>query len=168
MGRARNRKKARRQAASALSPAIPPDRLWCSGKEPLPAAAPRWPEGSLGDRLVSSMFLERARIGPSLLTAVVPDAAVIAADSAQWTVASRILMRAAVYDGARADHPAVNRLLGILAPVAEAELAYYRAMEERSWFSWEDDDEPSFPEMDGPVFWIGSWSIGGCGIRAYR
>ena len=56
-------------------------RTWCGGREPVPAEASAWPEGSLGDRFRNGA-LEDARKAPSLLTAHIPDATVIAADPA--------------------------------------------------------------------------------------
>jgi hypothetical protein len=136
-------------------------RTWCGGAEPVPAKAPRWAEDSLGDRFFSGTFLDRARSAPCLATAQVPDAAVIAADPVQWDVAADALMRAVVYDDLGLDHPAVSTLLKALAPVAEAEVAYHEAADAAMYGSGldGDDDEPEFPEEDGPVF-----AVGGCAL----
>ncbi|MGH3235636.1 MAG: hypothetical protein ACRDOH_20765 [Streptosporangiaceae bacterium] len=69
-----------------------------------------------------------AQDAPCLLTAQIPDAAVIAADPAHWNIAMSALVRAVVFDGLTLDHPAVSMLLGALAPIAEAELAHARAV----------------------------------------
>jgi hypothetical protein len=65
-----------------------------------------------------------------------------------------------VFDGLTLDHPAVSMLLGVLAPIAETELAYARA--EASLYSigadW-DDDEPEFPVLDGPVYLLGERTL---------
>jgi hypothetical protein len=53
---------------------------------------------------------------------------VIAADPAHWNVAADALIRAVVHDGLEPDHPAVRTVLEMLAPVAEAELAYGEAV----------------------------------------
>lgn len=198
MGRASNRKKARRQealrqavhrtrrvtqgsravagpqraalAVAAAREAIdqlfgapgerqtPEYRAWYGG-QPVPAGGPRWAEGSLGERLCSGMHLARARNAPCLLTATVPDPMVIITDPAPWRVAASVLVRAVVFDGLRVDHPAVSRLLDVLAPVAEAELAYEQGLDD--WYSagWEDE-KPEFPELDGPVFQIGTCALG--------
>ena len=198
MGRASNRKKARRQEAlrqavrrtrrvtqgsradagpqqAALSlvaareaieqvfgapgeQQTPEYRAWCGG-QPVPAERPRWAEGSLGARLCSGMHLARARNAPCLLTATVPDPMVIITDPAQWRVAASVLVRAVAFDGLRVDHPAVSRLLDTLTPIAEAELAYEQDLED--WYSsgW-DEEKPEFPEMDGPVFLIGTCALG--------
>lgn len=136
-------------------------RAWCGGADPVPAQAPRWPEDSLGDRFFTGFHMEEARTAPSLLTAQIPDAAVIAADPAHWNVAASALARAVVFDGLRLDHPAVKTLLEVLAPIAEAELAYRDAAEARLRLGWdeEDDDEPEFPEQDGPVFLLGACAL---------
>ena len=198
MGRASNRKKARRQealrqaahrtrrvtqgsragagpqqAALALAAAreaidrvfgppgeqqAPEYRAWCGG-QPVPAEVPRWAEGSLGERLSSGMYLARARNAPCLLTATVPDPMVIITDPAQWRVAASVLVRAVVFDGLRTGHPAVSRLLDVLTPIAEAELAYEQDLED--WYSFGSDEEkPEFPELDGPVFLIGTCALG--------
>jgi hypothetical protein len=136
-------------------------RTWCGGAEPVPAKAPRWAEDSLGDRFFSGTFLDRARSAPCLATAQIPDAAVIAADPAHWNVAAGALIRAVVYDGLGPDHPAVSTLLEVLAPVAEAEVAYHETADAAMYgpgLDW-DDDEPEFPEEDGPVF-----AVGGCAL----
>jgi len=137
-------------------------RAWCGGADPVPAQAPRWPEGSLGDRFFTGFHLEEARAAPSLLTAQIPGAAVIAADPAHWNVAASALVRAVVCDGLRLDHPAVKTLLEVLAPIAEAELAYRDTAAEarlRLGSDEGDDDEPEFPELDGPVFLLGACAL---------
>ena len=146
-------------------------RVWCAGDDPDPVTEREWPEGSLGDRFVASMSMEEAQSAPSLLTADVPGHAVITASSAHWAVAANALIRAVAFDGLRPDHLVVSTLLDVLGPIAEAELAYGRAME-----AWLDrhgpgpgerqprerdpreprEEEPEFPEEDGPVFLMGS------------
>ena len=136
-------------------------RTWSGGADPVPADAPRWPEGSLGDRFFTGTYLEEARNAPSLATAEIPDAAVIAADPAHWNVATDALVRAVVFDGLGPDHPAVSRLLEVLAPIAEAELAYRKAADAAMYqigTAW-DEDEPEFPEQDGPVFLLGTCAL---------
>jgi hypothetical protein len=133
-------------------------RTWSGGAEPVPAEARRWPEGSLGDRFFTGTYLEEARNAPSLATAEIPDAAVIAADPVHWNVATDAPVRAVVFDGLGLDHPAVRELLEVLAPIAEAELAYRKAADAAMYqigTDW-DEDEPGFPEQDGPVFLLGA------------
>jgi hypothetical protein len=131
---------------------------WCGGAEPVPAEAPAWPEDSLGDRFFGGFHMEEARTAPDLLTAEIPDQTVIAAAPAHWNVAVDALVRAVAFGGLALDHPAVRTLLEVLAPIAEAELAYGKAMDARmngTGLDW-DDDEPQFPEQDGPVFLLGA------------
>jgi len=143
---------------AAREPQLPDYRAWC-GAQPVPAEVPRWAEGSLGERLCAGMHLARARNAPCLLTATVPDRSVIISDPAQWRVAATVLVRAVVFDGLRVDHPAVTRLLDVLAPIAEEELEHEQDLED--WYSsgW-DEDKPWFPELDGPVFLIGTCALG--------
>jgi hypothetical protein len=188
VGRASNRKKAQRQAgqrtrvdvatqqamlqlASGLQAMVQEmdarklsqadaRRTWSGGAEPVPAEAPQWAEDSLGDRFFGSTFLDRPRYAPSLATAEIPDAAVIAADPAHWNVAVDALIRAVVYDDLGVDHPAVSTVLEVLAPIAEAELAYGEAADAAMYqFGTDRDVEPEFPEDDGPVF-----QLGGCAL----
>jgi hypothetical protein len=70
-----------------------------------------------------------------------------------------VLVRAVVFDGLRVDHPAVSRLLEVLASIAEEELEYEQDLED--WYSsgW-DEEEPWFPVDNGPVWLIGSCALG--------
>jgi hypothetical protein len=86
-------------------------RAWCGGREPVAAEAPRWLEGSLGDRLCSGTFLARVRNAPRLRS-------VIVGDPGHWSAAVNALIRAVVFDGLRVDHPGVSMLLDMLAPIA--------------------------------------------------
>jgi hypothetical protein len=136
-------------------------RAWCGGAEPVPAEMPSWPEDSLGDRFLSGFHVEQARNAPSLLTADVPDAAVIRADPAHWNVAADALVRAVAFDGLRVDHPAVSALLDVLAPVAEAELAYGEVIESPLHQGWSELQGPSVFDDDGPVLLIGGFALVG-------
>jgi len=139
----------------------PEYRVWRGGGQPVPAQDPRWAEGSLGERLCSGMNLAQARSSPCLLTATVPDPMAIITDPAQWRVAASVLVRAVVFDGLRVDHPAVASLLDVLAPIAAAELRYYQDLEGGYASDWDEEEEkPEFPELDGPVFLIGSCALG--------
>ena len=133
---------------------------WRGDPEPVSAETPPWPENSLGDRLLRGTYLGEAQDAPCLLTARIPDAAVIAANPTHWNIAMSALVRAVVFDGLTLDHPAVSMLLGVLAPIAETELAYARA--EASLYSigadW-DDDGPEFPTLDGPVYLLGERTL---------
>jgi len=186
MGRASNRKKAQRQAGEAPQPDAATqealltvlnslqmmveeneerrDReaaarwIWSGGAEPVPAVVPPWREDSLGDRFFGCHFLREAQKAPCLASADIPDAAAIAAHPAHWNVATDALVRAVAYDGLGLDHPAVSTVLEVLAPIAEAELAYGEAADAAMFqggTDW-DEDEPEFPEQDGPVFLLGA------------
>ena len=137
---------------------LPEYRPWYVG-QPVPADVPRWAEGSLGQRFCSGMHLAQARNAPCLLTATVPDPMMIITHPAQWRVAAAVLVRGVVFDGLRADHPAVSGLLDTLAPVAAAEVAHLQDIEDRHWSRW-DEEEPEFPECDGPLFLIGTCALG--------
>ena len=137
---------------------IPEYRPWCGGK-PVPAELPRWAKGSLGERLYSGVHLAEARNAPSLLTATVPDPVMILTDPVQWRVAATVLVRAVVFDGLRADHPAVSNLLGVLGLIAEAELVHEQGLDDPFSFG-QDEEKPAFPEMDGPVYLIGTCALG--------
>jgi hypothetical protein len=154
---------AAREAIELLSAAprrqqIPKYRAWCS-EQPIPAEVQRWAEGSLGERLCSGMYLSSARNAPCLLTATVPDRMAIIIDPAQWRMAAAVLVRAVVFDALRVDHPAVSRLLDVLAPIAVEELEHEQALEDFYSTGW-DEEKPEFPEDDGPVWLIGSCALG--------
>jgi hypothetical protein len=185
MGRASNRKKAQRQAGPEPQPDAATQEamlkvltglqamvgeneerrkreatarwIWSGGAEPVPAVAAPWREGSLGDRFFGGHFLGEAQKAPCLASADIPDAAAIAAHPAHWNVATQALVRAVVYDGLGPDHPAVSTVLEVLAPIAEAELAYGEAADAAMFQigTDKDEDEPEFPEQDGPVFLLG-------------
>jgi hypothetical protein len=184
MGRASNRKKAQRQAGPEPQPDAATqeallkvltglqmmveenderrDReatarwIWSGGAEPVPAVPPPWREDSLGDRFFGGHFLREAQKAPCLASADIPDAEAIAAHPAHWNVATEALVRAVVYDGLGLDHPAVSTVLEVLAPIAAAELAYGEAADAAMFqIGTDQDDEPEFPEQDGPVFLLG-------------
>ncbi len=127
--------------------------VWSGGAEAIPAQVPPWREDSLGDRFSGGTHLAEARDVPCLATAQIPDAAVITADSAHWNAAASALIRAVAFDCLGLDHPAVRTLLEVLAPIAEAELAYYRVANASP--DWDED----FPELDGPVFLLGACAL---------
>jgi hypothetical protein len=189
LGRASNRKKAQRQAGKRSQPDAATQQamhqllaglqtlveetkgrqereaaarwIWSGGAEPIAAETPQWPEDSLGDRFFSATFLREARKAPYLPTADIPDAAVIAAHPAHWSVATDALIRAVVYDALGLDHPAVSTVLDVLAAIAAAELAYGEAADAAMYqigTDW-DEDEPEFPEDDGPVLHLGAFAL---------
>ena len=151
-------------------------RAWWGGHDPSPAQVPAWPAGSVGDRFFSGMLLAEARKTPSLAAATVPDAQVIAADPAHWSVATWVLVRAVILDGIPLDDPVVSGLLDVLAQFAAAEFACGGAWVSGAWVSgaWAGGagrasdgragtgpagGEPGFPEQDGPVFLLGTCAL---------
>ncbi len=136
-------------------------RTWCGGKDPVPTELPDWPEDSLGDRFFSGMLLDEALKAPSLVTAAMPSARVIAADPAHWNVAVSVLVRAVLLDGVPVDDPQVQTLLGVLAPVAEAEFSYGQAASLAAFGIGTTGmgDEPEFPEEDGPMSLLGTLAL---------
>lgn len=161
---------ARRDGLTAAS------RAWWGEHDPSPADVPAWPAGSVGDRFFSGMLLAEARKTPSLPAATVPDARVIAADPAHWSVATWVLVRAVILDGVPLDDPVVSGLLGVLARFAVAEFdcggawaagagtggagagGAGRASDGRPG-TGPAGDEPGFPEQDGPVFLLGTCAL---------
>jgi hypothetical protein len=149
MGRASNRKRARRLAGHAARQ--PRQTLQ-------PAAKVRgWPEGSLGGRFFGTWHMARAESAPAVGGL---DLMAIAVDPAQWPVAISALIRAVVFDGLRPDHPNVSAVLDVLGPVVEAELAYEAAID-RWYEEWPNGEEekPEFPDLDGPVFRLGACAL---------
>jgi hypothetical protein len=148
MGRASNRKKARRLArhAALLARTLRPAR-----------GPPGWTEGSLGGRFFGGTHVVHAQGAPAVGGL---DLMAIAVDPAQWPVAISALIRAVVFDGLAPDHPDVSAVLDVLGPVVEAELDYEAAIDK--WYEeWPDGEEekPEFPDLDGPVF-----RLGGCAL----
>jgi hypothetical protein len=146
-------------------------RAWWGEHDPSPAQVPAWPAGSVGDRFFSGMLLAEARKTPSLPAATVPDAHVIAADPAHWSVATWVLVRAVILDGVPLDDPMVSGLLDMLARLAVAEFEYGGAWAgggSAGGAGWASDgrastgpagDEPGFAEQDGPVFLLGTCAL---------
>jgi len=133
-------------------------RWWRDGAVPL---VPEWPEDSLGDRLFSDRLFRSALGVPPLRSAQVPDPATIRSDPVQWSVAAWVLVRAVVLDGLEVEDPAVAGLLGVLAPVVEAELAAAEATAAEARRDGLDPGAitPDFPDEDGPVFVIGCCAL---------
>jgi hypothetical protein len=146
-------------------------RAWWGEHEPSPAQVPAWPAGSVGDRFFSGMLLAEARKSPPLPAATVPDARVIAADPAHWSVATWVLVRAVILDGMPLDDPMVSGLLDVLARFAVAGFARGgagaggavaggagRASDGRP-STGPAGGEPGFAEQDGPVFLLGTCAL---------
>jgi hypothetical protein len=151
-------------------------RAWWGEHDPSPAEVPAWPAGSVGDRFFSGLLLAEARKTPPLPAATVPDAHVIAADPAHWSVATWVLVRAVILDGVPLDDPLVSGLLDVLARFAVAEFEHGGAWAGGAWAGdppaggagWPGDGraatgpaggEPGFAEQDGPVFLLGTCAL---------
>jgi hypothetical protein len=131
-------------------------RVWCGGRNPVPAKMPWWVEGALGRGLLANQYVAEAQEAPCLLTADVPDDGFIAADPAHWHVAINALVRAVVFDGLEAAHPAVSALTAALAPVVETEVGCREAV--GTWLLAENQRRqrvPQFPVLDGPLLILG-------------
>ena len=148
MGRASRRKKARRLSGHAAGRA----RTLRSA-----AGALRWPDGSLGGRFFGVREVAQAQAASAVGRL---DLMATAVDPVQWPAAVSALIRAVVFDGLQPDHPDVSAVLDVLAPVAEAELAYEAALE-RWYAEWPDcaENKPEFPDLDGPVFLLGGCAL---------
>jgi hypothetical protein len=171
---------ARRDGLTAAS------RAWWGEHDPSPADVPAWPAGSVGDRFFSGMLLDEARKTPTLPAATVPDAGVIAADPAHWSVATWVLVRAVILDGVHLDDPVVSGLLDVLARFAVAEFdcrggwaagtgaagtgaagagasgaggSGAGAASDGRPGTGPAGDEPGFPGQDGPVFLLGTCAL---------
>jgi hypothetical protein len=136
-------------------------RAWCSGREPIPAATPPWVHGKFGERFAANPFLGEVQNAPCLVMAVVPPAAVVVDDPAQWQVAVNTLIRAVAFDGLDVGHPAVSALLDALAPVVKMEVRCWPAV--LSWLRSEERQRnqpaPGFPLLDGPVASLGTYIL---------
>jgi hypothetical protein len=135
-------------------------RAW-RGQDRAPAELPCWPEDSAGDRFFSGMMLDEAVKAPCLATAIMPDARVIAAEPAHRHVAVSVLLRAVLLDGVPVDDPKVQAILGVLAPVAEAEFADSQAARHAASGTGTGPaaDEPELPELDGPMSLLGTFAL---------
>ena len=64
-----------------------------------------------------------------------------------WVIAVSVLIRAVVLDRIPVDDPAVARILDLLLPVVDAEIAA------------EAEDDSDFPETHGPLFLLGTCAL---------
>ena len=131
---------------------------WSGGSKPEPAAIPKWPDDSAGDRFFNTEGIADAAEAPPIVGATLPVPGEMAATSELWVVAANALVRAVVLDGLTVYHPAVSAVIALLGPVVKRELAYYA--DEATW------DE--YPESDAPLRLLGdevlmdaTWAIVG-------
>jgi hypothetical protein len=123
--------------------------VWSGGSKPEPAAIPKWPDDSAGDRFFSVQGIADAAEAPPIMGAALPAPEEMAATSELWVVATNALVRAVVLDGLTVSHPAVGAVIALLEPVVRRELAYYA--DETTW------DE--YPESDVPLRLLGDEAL---------
>ena len=122
-------------------------RAWTGDNEPPPATIPEWRENSVGDRFFSAKAIVDAACAPRLADATPPTPQQIAENPGHWAIAVSVLIRAVVLDGIPVDDPAVARILNLLLPVVDAEIAAEAA------------DDSDFPETHGPLFLLGTCAL---------
>lgn len=146
MGKASKKKEQRRQGKTNATPS--------SG----PAAIPKWPDNSVGDRFFGTHDIAEAATAPLISNAALPRPAEMAVTPELWQVASNVLVRAVALDGRTPGDPAVLAVLELLMPVVKREISYYA--DESTW------DE--YPEAYVPLRFLGedvlmnaTWAIVG-------
>ena len=72
--------------------------VWSGGSKPKPAAIPKWPDDSAGDRFFSTQGIADAAEAPPIVGATLPTPEEMAATSELWVVATSALVRAVVLD----------------------------------------------------------------------
>ncbi|NEE01108.1 hypothetical protein [Phytoactinopolyspora halotolerans] len=132
-------------------------RVWEGSGEFESVEAFIWPEGSLGDRFFSDFMMKEVERTPLLHSARLPGAGVIAAEPAQWSVATWALVRGVVFDGLSLEDRRVQALLDALAPVVTAELTLDGVRLPGLVRSNADVPEPS--DDDGPLFVLGVMAL---------
>jgi hypothetical protein len=73
--------------------------VWSGGSKPEPAAIPKWPDDSVGDRSFNTWGIAAAAEAPPIVGATLPAPGEMAATSELWVVATSALVRAVVLDG---------------------------------------------------------------------
>jgi hypothetical protein len=110
------------------------------GSRPEPAAIPKWPDDSAGDRFFNTQGIADAAETPPTAGATLPAPEETAATSEPWVVATNALVRAVVLDAVTVCHPAVSAVIALLEPVVRRELAYYA--DETTWDEYPESDAP--------------------------
>jgi len=126
--------------------------------KPEPAAIPKWPDDSVGDRFFSTQAIADAAGAPAIVGATLPVPGEMAATSELWAVATSALVRAVVLDGLTVYHPAVSAVIALLAPVVGRELAYYA--DETTWDEYPESDVP-LRLLGDEVLMDATWAIAG-------
>jgi hypothetical protein len=88
--------------------------VWGGGSKPRPAAIPKWPDDSVGDRFFNTQGIADAAEAPPIVGATLPAPGEMAATSELWVVATTALVRAVVLDGLTVCHPAVSAVIALL------------------------------------------------------
>ena len=131
---------------------------WSGGGKPEPAAIPKWPDDSAGDRFFSIRGIADAAGAPAIVGAALPAPGEMAATSELWVVAASALVRAVVLDGVTVCHPAVSAVIALLEPVVRRELAYYA--DEATWDEYPESDVP-LRLLGDEVLMDATWAIVG-------
>jgi hypothetical protein len=132
--------------------------VWSGGSKPKPAAIPKWPDDSAGDRFFSTQGIADAAEAPPIVGATLPTPEEMAATSELWVVATNALVRAVVLDGLTVSHPAVSAVIALLEPVVKRELAYYA--DETTWEEYPESDVP-LRLLGDEVLMDATWAIVG-------
>ena len=132
--------------------------VWSGGSEPEPAAIPKWPDDSVGDRFFNTRCIADATEAPPIVGATLPAPEEMAATPELWVVATSALVRAVVLDGVTVNHPAVSTVIALLEPVVKRELAYYA--DETTWDEYPESDVP-LRLLGDEVLMDATWAIVG-------
>ncbi|MGH3421972.1 MAG: hypothetical protein ACRDOD_20545, partial [Streptosporangiaceae bacterium] len=132
--------------------------VWSGGSKPKPAAIPKWPDDSVGDRFFNTQGIADAVEAPPIVGATLPTPEELAATSELWVVATNALVRAVVLDGLTVNHPAVSAISALLEPVVKRELAYYA--DETTWDEYPESDVP-LRLLGDEVLMDATWAIVG-------
>ena len=132
--------------------------VWSGGSTPEPAAIPKWPDDSAGDRFFNTQGIVDAAEAPPITGAALPAPVIMADTSELWVVATNALVRAVVLDGLTVYHPVVSAVIALLEPVVRRELAYYA--DETTWDEYPESDVP-LRRLGDEVLMDATWAIVG-------
>ena len=132
--------------------------VWSGGSTPEPAAIPKWPDDSAGDRFFNTQGIVDAAEAPPITGAALPAPVIMADTSELWVVATNALVRAVVLDGLTVYHPVISAVIALLEPVVRRELAYYA--DETTWDEYPESDVP-LRRLGDEVLMDATWAIVG-------
>ena len=132
--------------------------VWSGGSTPEPAAIPKWPDDSAGDRFFNTQGIVDSAEAPPITGAALPAPVIMADTSELWVVATNALVRAVVLDGLTVYHPVVSAVIALLEPVVRRELAYYA--DETTWDEYPESDVP-LRLLGDEVLMDATWAIVG-------